>query len=125
MLEMSVIGEKELLAELDRLISAFPKAAAEALFEEALLIENASAREVPVEHGTLLRSRKTTTGKLFGDDAVVISYGTNYAIYVHERTELRHASPTKAKFLEDPVNKAKDGWEERLAGRIQKKVRIT
>jgi len=34
-----------------------------------------------------------------------MGYSTNYAIFVHEILENYHVPPTKAKFLEDPVNK--------------------
>jgi hypothetical protein len=46
------------------------------------------------------------------DGAIVTagSYNTPYAIYVHEILEYHHLPPTKAKYLEDPVNRREKHW---------------
>lgn len=60
-------------------------------------------RLVPIDTGNLKGSgsiRKEGSG--FQTDAI-ISYGANYAIFVHENLEAQHAAPTQAKFLEQPA----------------------
>lgn len=41
--------------------------------------------------------------KADASDPVVVGYSQNYAIYVHERTELQHKEGKQAKFLEEPA----------------------
>jgi len=80
-----------------------------------------SAREVPVRTGQLRRSGTnngnappdmeggpSNTIDAMGGVYVDFGYGTLYAVYVHENLEARHKPPTKAKFLEDPVNRHAD-----------------
>ena len=55
-----------------------------------------------------------------GDKTVVeIGYGKggnpNYAVYVHERTDLRHKAPTRAKFLQAALEEDMDEIKQRIA----------
>lgn len=94
------------------------EASAAGLKRTAKLIFAESQRQVPRDTETLANSgqiegpEKTPDGSPF----VVIGYGygfevnpksgrhpSEYAVPVHERTELRHAPPTKSKYLEDPT----------------------
>ena len=91
---------------------------------EAFKIMNESKKECPVDTG-LLRS----TGRV--DDAVIeggsvrvdLGYYTNYAIFVHEDLTKHHVWPTKAKFLEDPINRAMPEFEQLVAKRAEHYIR--
>ena len=80
-----------------------------ALYQAALKIFAESQREVPVEFGTLRASGLVSEPEHRGLETVVqISYGgaaSEYAYFVHERLDLTHAPPTKAKYLEDPATR--------------------
>lgn len=78
-----------------------------------------SQRLVPVDTGKLKQSgflvkRKTTRGS-----EAAIGYARHgrpgYAAFVHERTDLRHAPPTQAKFLETPMLRMIDTFQRRVA----------
>ena len=67
----------------------------------------------PVKFGTLKRSghvQHATARSL----AARLVFGTEYAVWVHERTELRHKNG-EAKFLEHAVQRTAHGFEERIA----------
>lgn len=81
-------------------------------------ISRESLNQCPIEFGTLRRSYRVDRPSRDEAGAWKISFGygyggeieplrklpaSGYAVPVHERVEVRHAPPTKAKFLEDPV----------------------
>jgi hypothetical protein len=73
------------------------------LKQAGLFIQRESQKIVPVEFGLLKNSARTRSeGKGF-DTAVIVSYGTSYAIYVHENLGARHKLGKSAKFLEIPI----------------------
>ncbi len=47
-------------------------------------------------------------------------YTASYAVYVHERTELRHAPGKEAKFLEKPARIYKNQIQKIIAGEAEK-----
>lgn len=64
----------------------------------------------PVEYGDLRGSGRVEKAG-FGDYAVVFGGPeAPYAIYVHERMDLQHAAPTKAKYLESTYLENKDNY---------------
>lgn len=80
----------------------------------------AESKEIcPRETGRLVRS--ATTEVLVTADGrtiIVFGYGTNYAVYVHERLEVFHKHPTQAKFLEEPTYRHIDKLPSEVADRI-------
>ena len=88
-----------------------------ALAEEAFDIFEESQAEVPVDTGRLLNSG--VVGAMQGRVGYIIAYGTNYALPVHERVEVRH-TVGKAKYLEDPFNRALPGMQRRLVTRARR-----
>ena len=70
-------------------------------------IYDESQRLVPVDTGRLKRSGFTAARKRAGGATAEIGYGRFgrpfYALFVHERMDVRHAPPTQAKFLETAV----------------------
>ena len=123
-IELALSGVDQLKQTLERLTRAFPLAMREALYEEALIVEAESVKLVPVKHGRLRGTHLVTlVGELYEPQAI-ISYGTSYGIYVHERLELKHKAPTQSKFLEKPLNDRRDKFLSGLSVRVQAKVRL-
>lgn len=87
------------------------------MYQAGIDIMYVSEQEVPVDTATLKASGRVMEPVRLGDDVeCVIGYGygdelnpktgqpaSAYAVPVHERMDQRHAPPSKAKFLEDPV----------------------
>lgn len=102
------------------------------LYQSAIEIMRTSQGEVPVEFAILKASGRVLEPVLEGTTLVCTlgyGYGTEvnprdgktaagYAIPVHERLELKHAPPTKAKYLEDPVLAFIKDYEPTLAASI-------
>ena len=73
------------------------------LYLEGNNIMGTSIKNTPVDTGNLRASAHVTLPRTErGVTTVDLAYGTDYAIYVHERTGLNHPVG-KAKFLEDAV----------------------
>jgi hypothetical protein len=82
-----------------------------------LLLQRLSEEVVPVDTSNLKGSSFTRSkGRGFSTD-VVVGYTAEYAVYVHERTELRHAPGKQAKFLEGPGREHRKDILESIAGR--------
>lgn len=66
-----------------------------------------SQHQCPVDSGTLKGSGHLESEVDAGLSEIVIGYGgaaAGYALWVHENLSAHHRPPTKAKFLEDPMN---------------------
>jgi len=113
-------GVEELQRNLNRLAKEYPEAAEQALHEEAEIIMADAKERCPVDTGRL---RATGYVQPPSDGEVEIGFGTDYGIYVHERTELNHPSG-EAKFLENAINARMDGYLERLAKRVKARAGI-
>ena len=73
------------------------------LIKAGLYLQRQSQKIVPVLTGNLKNSAGTKPiGHGWYTD-VVVYYTAAYAVYVHERTELRHKPGKEAKFLEKPA----------------------
>lgn len=77
-----------------------------------------SQRLVPVDTGDLKRSGFLTIDRTTTGPRVSIGYGRygrpHYAAMVHERLDFRHAPPTQAKFLEQPIHDRIDDFRRRV-----------
>ena len=71
-----------------------------------------SRRRTPVDRGLLRDSIYVKPPKV-GDVAGEIGYSAPYAIFVHERTELRHRVG-QAKFLQTAINASRKGFTRRV-----------
>ncbi len=104
---MNVVGAKEVKAALKEVDKTYMLGTRERMTRAALHIQRESQKEVPVLTGTLKNSAGTrVTGVGLFIEAIVF-YTAAYAIYVHERTDLKHKAGKKAKFLEDPARREK------------------
>jgi hypothetical protein len=93
------------------------------LYSEANEAFNKSQDLVPVDTGRLKSSGRVEMPVVTGNNVVVqIAYGTEYALPVHENLEAYHASPTQAKYLEQPVLAQINGMGDRIAKAIDKAI---
>jgi hypothetical protein len=117
-----VTGEKEILAELARLAKKYPYEAELSLWEEAYALSANMTKRIPVDTGRL----RSTAYSVFpeeqaGELIAEVGVATDYAVPVHERTEVAHTTG-EAKFLENAIKERQDGYAKRLADRIRKRV---
>jgi hypothetical protein len=110
----------------------YKAAVAAAVYQEAVQVANVSVKQVPVDTGRLRASFWLAPPESLDNPVVRAGYGTDYALYVHERTDVSHAKRQKgggmaesgkAKFLEDPINDAKSGWADRVAERAKENIK--
>ena len=119
----TVTGNKEV----QKLLADFGKKAeqalAAALYQEGMAIMAESQREVPVDTGRLRQTGYVAppTGPAT-DPSVELGYGTAYALKQHEDTTLNHPGQGKAKYLTDPMNRARGGYTDRIARRTKRNI---
>jgi hypothetical protein len=121
-LKAHVEGIQEIERKLQDLVRKYPEAAATATYQEGLALLADSVKEVPVDTGRLRRTGYVDAPTDARDPKVVVGYGTDYALPVHERTEVHHPVG-KAKFLIDPMLLRSSGYRDRMIQRIAKNVR--
>jgi len=73
------------------------------LMRAGLFLQRESQKLVPIDKSILKNSANTRAEGLGFNTAVIVSYGTDYALYVHENLEAQHAPGSVAKFLEIPL----------------------
>jgi len=81
------------------------KAMERGLVKGGLRIQRESQKIVPIDTSALKNSARTTKKGSGHKTEVTVSYGTEYAVFVHEDLNARHASGKSAKFLEIPVRR--------------------
>jgi hypothetical protein len=115
----------KLKTALEKFARESPGALGAALYQEGLAIEAESVKLCPVATGRLRSTHYVSSPAMDtrGIPAVTVSYGTTYAVAVHERTEVAHNPPTQAKFLETPFRAAQRGMLGRLRAAVARFVR--
>lgn len=94
-----------------------------ALYEEALAVDALSVKKTPVDTGRLRATHYVAPPVQQGEQVVVeLGNGTEYAIYVHERTDVAHAVG-EAKFLQNALNERSKGMLERLQKRTRRNLK--
>lgn len=109
-------GAKELKAMIEKYKILYPEIVDKAVYKNGERIMAESVKECPIKTKRLRDTGRATPPK---NHKVELGYGTDYAAAVHERTELKHDSPTKAKFLKDPLDRAAKTWTKDLAALIK------
>lgn len=98
-------------------------AAAAALYQEGLALDAESVKRTPVDTGRLRATHYVSPPVDAGKSMYVeIGNGTDYAVYVHEMTELRHVTG-EAQFLQNAMNARSAGMLDRLAKRTRANLR--
>jgi len=78
------------------------------LFRAGLFLQRESMKIVPIDKNVLRSSANTRMEGVGFDSACIVSYGTDYAVYVHENMEAKHKPGKQAKFLEQPLREKRD-----------------
>ena len=98
------------------------QATQQALYAEAQMILAHSKEQVPFRYGVLSSSGMVHDPYTVGNKAAVeISYGgaaIDYAWVQHENMKFRHAPGRKAKYLQDPVEEAKENLRDRIIANV-------
>lgn len=119
-------GIEQVQRRLQHVADTTARSLAAALTVEAEAIMGKSKEIVPVDTGALRSTGHVQPPETAGAQVTVeMGYGgpaAPYAVFVHERVELRHNPPTQAKFLEQPALEAIPGMAERVAARIRPDV---
>ena len=117
-------GKAQVQANLQRIAQELPKELAQALYTEAVIVEQTSRERTPVATGTLRASHETSFPKEDRDGlSVTIQVGgpaAPYAVKVHEMVEVYH-KVGQAKFLESAVLEATPTLAARIAARVRMK----
>ena len=98
-------GATLVLKNLSKLSSDIRSSAEKAVDGVVEGVLNESKMECPVDTGTLRRSGKPELTKDKDNYYYVLGYNMEYALEVHENLYANH-KVGKAKYLEDPVNRA-------------------
>lgn len=103
-----VTGISSVITKLRRAHSTIASGFAKGLKEAGLKLQRESQKIVPVDTSDLKGSANTRNvgGKGFDAD-VVVSYNTEYAVYVHEDMNAKHKPGKSAKYLEKPARENK------------------
>ena len=103
--QTQIIGLKDLFKGLDKKQKEHEQGFHIGVRKAGLWLLRESMKLVPVDTGALRASGPLVTrsmGQGF-ETVMVVGYGQEYAIYVHENLNARHASGKQAKFLEEPA----------------------
>lgn len=110
-------GVDEMVKNLRAQAARYPEAAAGALYEEGLGVDADMVPRIPVDTGRVRSTHYVAPPKREGDEVYVeVGVGTDYAVPLHERTEVPHAVG-EAKFLEHALYTRSSGMLGRLAAR--------
>jgi len=120
-----VTGEKEVQANIQRLIKDNWKDAKKALRQEATVIMQKSVPQTPVEFGPLRGSETIEeTKETKTEYEITMGYNMKYAAAVHENLNARHAPGTNAKYLEKPLMEQAPKIAKNVATRVKRGMRL-
>lgn len=105
----TVQGSKEIAAALKKHQKGLTKGMEIGLFRAGTFLQRLSQKLVPVDDNVLKPSANTRWAEpmMPGKPEVVVSYSTDYAVYVHEDLNAKHKIG-QAKYLETPYRVYKD-----------------
>jgi hypothetical protein len=110
---------KEMTAKLTRIMEAFKDASPEIMIAALEPTFQLSQLYVPENTGALKESGYLRETSSRGKPRVEMGYGFGhqppYAQIVHERTDIAHTYPTRAKYLQDALQEDLWGIQQRLA----------
>jgi hypothetical protein len=130
-IEITISGIDEARALLTKWLESTPQLVKDAVHDEMVDLMEESQKECPYDYTNdhtkdpnvpyHLRDTALVTQWCEPDDYRIVttgSYDTPYAVYVHEILEYHHIPPTKAKFLEDVVNRREKEWLGNIMERV-------
>lgn len=113
-----IVNIADLRAAVAKHTATTSKGAHKGLILAGLFLQRESQKLVPVDTAVLKNTATTRAEGKGLKTQVIVGYGTNYAIYVHEDLEARHKPGKQAKFLEEPLRKHR----QRLAEIVRKGI---
>lgn len=119
--KVEVRGLDKILARMETLSKRFPATVLRAVTAEAQVIMRESVRLCPVDTGRLRASAYVKPADS-GKPQVVLGYGAEYALAVHERTEVHHENGTQAKFLSTPIDAHRSTFVRDVLSRVDEKL---
>lgn len=112
-------GKDTVVRNLLAAVEKIKGAAAAALYQEGLALDANAVKRTPVDTGRLRASHYVGPPVANGGELVVeVGFGTDYAVFVHERTDLAH-KVGEAKFLQNAMNERSAGFLERVQKRTK------
>lgn len=112
-----VQGIREIKQALDKIQHIHAQGLARGLMRAGLWLQRESMLLVPVLTGQLKNSANTRQEGGGFEVSVVVSYGTEYAVYVHEDMEAAHGAAFNAKYAD------KIAWAARSRSKLARKAR--
>ncbi|MFH9403258.1 hypothetical protein ACH4JS_26435 [Streptomyces sp. NPDC017638] len=100
---------------------ALRESAARGLFLAAEYVLGEADQVVPLDEAALQRSGTASVDA--PSLTAMVSYDTPYAVRQHERLDLRHAPGRTAKYLETPLNAARQEVAALIAAQIRRALR--
>lgn len=116
-MNIKFLGFKKMNSNINTLKNKIgPSSFRKSIIKSMLRVEADSMRRTPVDTGNLRSSaagNATITSSSSNGASGIVYYTANYAIYVHERTELRH-NVGEAKFLQNAVAKEQQTFSKNI-----------
>jgi len=103
-----VSGVREVLQNMLRANKDIARNVARGLKRAGLFLQRESMKIVPIDTSALKNSAFTRATGMGMSTDVIVGYTTLYAVYVHERMDLRHALGKEAKYLEKPARERRE-----------------
>lgn len=103
-MRIEVFGDREVVRELRRIATTYPRGMGAALYRLGVAILSDALPRTPVEFGVLRGSGYVSppNGKDLST-TVEVGFGTVYAVPQHERTDYRHPRGGEPKYLERAI----------------------
>jgi len=99
-----IAGVSKVLRNLKKVKKVTGSAVERGLVEGAQFLQRESMLIVPIDTSILKNSCRVVKAKGSGFTAdIVVSYKTDYAVFVHENLTARHKEGKRAKYLEEPA----------------------
>lgn len=117
-LKQTVKGLDKILKNIKMKKRSYREATAAALFSEGIKIDELAVKMVPVDTGRLRSTHYVAPPKNLWRPEVEVGFGTDYALPVHEKTEMQLKSGFP-KFLEEAMKINSSGYKSRLANKIK------
>jgi len=101
---IKITGVSQVIKNLKRAIDDIEKGVSRGLRRGGLFLQRQSQKVVPIDKSVLKNSARTrNVGGSGFDTDIIVSYNTDYAVYVHENLDAIHKEGKIAKYLEKPA----------------------
>lgn len=102
-MSMKLMGVNRLISAARARTGVYKKGLRRGLYRGGLYLQRESQKVVPIRDNILRMSADTRIEGSGFNLACIVSYSTDYAVYVHEDLEARHKPGKQAKYLEQPL----------------------